>query len=71
MPKKLPPTNTDRDLNLSTLSRLFVDENAAREFLESKRWPNGPVCPHCGSTEAYRLTAREGSRKPVRPGVCK
>jgi transposase-like protein len=29
------------------------------------------VCPHCGSTEAYRLTAKPGSASPVRPGVCK
>lgn len=25
----------------------FHDDNAAREYLESIRWPNGPVCPHC------------------------
>ena len=29
----------------------FNDEDAAREHLESIRWPNGPVCPHCGGTE--------------------
>ncbi len=28
---------------------IFADPGKAREFLESKRWPNGPVCPHCGS----------------------
>ena len=38
----------DNDLNLATLSGIFADEDKAREFLESKRWPNGPVCPHCG-----------------------
>ncbi len=56
-------------LNLATLSPLFADEEAARAFLESKRWPNGPVCPRCGSTRAHALTARKGSRKPVRKGV--
>jgi transposase-like protein len=71
MPKKKPPTGTDADLNLSTLSRLFVDEDAARAFLESKRWPNGPVCPHCQGKEAYSLKAKEGSKSPVRPGVYK
>ena len=30
---------------------IFTDENAAREALEACRWPNGPVCPHCGSVE--------------------
>ena len=29
----------------------FNDEDAARQHLESMRWPNGPVCPHCGGTE--------------------
>ena len=50
---------------------LFADENKARAFLESKRWPNGAVCPRCGCQEAYTLTAKTGSRRPVRPGVYK
>lgn len=29
----------------------FNDDDAAREHLESIRWPNGPVCAHCGGTE--------------------
>jgi transposase-like protein len=27
----------------------FHDEALAFEHLESKLWPEGPVCPHCGS----------------------
>src|SRR5712691_2860450 len=27
----------------------FHNENAARVFLESTLWPDGPVCPHCGA----------------------
>ncbi len=27
----------------------FQDADKAREYLEAIRWPNGPVCPHCGS----------------------
>ena len=26
----------------------FTDDNAAREYLEKLRWPEGPVCPRCG-----------------------
>src|SRR5579863_133293 len=26
----------------------FHDDDAARAYLESVRWPDGPVCPHCG-----------------------
>ena len=27
---------------------IYTDAGAAREHLEAIRWPNGPVCPHCG-----------------------
>lgn len=33
----------------------FQDKDAAREYLEELRWPNGPVCPHCGVTGAWPL----------------
>ena len=29
---------------------IFTDNTKAREWLEARVWPNGPVCPHCGST---------------------
>ncbi len=60
-----------RSLNLATLAGLFTDESKAREFLESKLWPDGVVCPHCESKEVYVLTAKEESKSPVRPGVYK
>ena len=34
---------------------IFRDDDAAREHLEAVRWPNGPVCPHCGVQEFTRL----------------
>jgi transposase-like protein len=71
MPKKNPPTGTDADLNAMSMQPLFADEDKARAFVESKRWPNGPVCPHCKSTDVYKLTAKPGSKSPVRPGVYK
>jgi transposase-like protein len=61
----------DKDLNLATLSPLFADEYAARHFIESKLWPNGPVCPHCGHNDAYTLKPKMESKKPVRAGVYK
>ena len=27
---------------------IFQDADKAREHLEATRWPDGPVCPHCG-----------------------
>jgi transposase-like protein len=29
----------------------FQNEEAAYAFVESRLWPKGPVCPHCGSKE--------------------
>lgn len=29
----------------------FQNEDAARKHLESIRWPNGPICPHCGGVD--------------------
>jgi transposase-like protein len=61
----------DTTLNLANLAKYFSDEDAAREFLEFRRWPNGTVCPHCKAEGAYKLTAKEGSKSPVRKGVWK
>lgn len=49
------------------LLKIYTDENAARDHLESLNWPDGPVCPHCGVVnEATKL-----SGKSTRPGVYK
>lgn len=34
----------------------FQDPVAARQYLESVRWPNGPICPHCGSVSEDHYT---------------
>jgi len=50
----------------------FTDNEAARAFLEAKRWPDGTVCPKCGVIgESYRLRPNEDSKQPVRKGVWK
>jgi hypothetical protein len=46
---------------------IFNDEDAAREHFEALRWPNGPVCPHCGVVG--NATKLQG--KSTRPGVYK
>ena len=46
---------------------LFTDADKAREFFEKQRWPEGPVCCHCGLIgKAYKLqgkTTRAGLYK--------
>ncbi len=45
---------------------IFHDDNAAREYLETVLWPQGPVCPRCG-VMGDRITKISG--KSLRPGV--
>jgi transposase-like protein len=50
-------------LTLSSIAKQFSDEEAAWLFLERIKWPNGPVCPHCGTVDnAYYLTPKAGTR---------
>jgi transposase-like protein len=37
---------------------IYHDEEAARQHLEAQIWPDGPVCPHCGSFEATALKGK-------------
>jgi transposase-like protein len=52
-------------MNANLQNPIFSDEAKAREFLESVRWPNGPICPHCGAFE--NIHKLEG--KASRPGL--
>jgi transposase-like protein len=49
-------------MNLVEAGRL--SESEARDYMESLRWPNGPVCPHCKSENCTRLNG-----KAHRPGT--
>jgi transposase-like protein len=48
-------------------SPIFSDETAAREALESIRWPDCSVCVHCGATEHVVRVA--GEKQSHRPGL--
>jgi len=45
----------------------FTDETTAREALEMVRWPNGPVCPHCGNLDQSKIAKGQGAAS--RPGL--
>jgi transposase-like protein len=54
----------ERILNLANLAPYFADPEAAAELLEGIRWPDGPVCPHCGEHDRtpYRLKGKAKRR---------
>jgi transposase-like protein len=59
---------------LAAVLQEFVGEQGegkARKLLEEIRWPDGPVCPHCGAKDPYILKPRPTSRRPGRPGLYK
>lgn len=51
-------------MSVNLTDPIFHDETKARAHLEALRWPNGPVCPHCGSGNGTRLHG-----KSHRPGL--
>ena len=44
----------------------FQDKDEARKRLEAIRWPDGAICPHCGSVKAWTLKGKKS-----RPGLYK
>lgn len=51
---------------MSNLSNpIFQNENKAREWLEARVWPDGPICPHCGVVDQATLM----NGKSHRPGL--
>ncbi len=60
------------ELTLVEIARRFSTEDAAREYFESVRWPNGPACPHCGNANSDRIyKVTPNPAKKVRAGLYK
>lgn len=45
----------------------FFDDEKAREAFEAVRWPNGPICPHCGNLDQEKIS--KGRGKVARTGL--
>jgi transposase-like protein len=52
MSKNIKPTS------LIEAIRYFSDLDVCTDFVANLRWPDGPACPRCGSTEYSYLTTR-------------
>ncbi len=50
---------------ISFLEVLKWEDGQCREFLEARRWPNGPICPKCGAENPYRIERRARSKNIV------
>lgn len=58
---------TPDDLTLDQIQSRFATDKKARAYLESIRWPQGPVCPHCKATTFWRIKADK--KKDIREGL--
>lgn len=58
---------------MSLLDRkCFQNEKAAFAHLEAILWPDGPICPHCGTIgQAGRLEGVKDKKGRIRPGLWK
>jgi transposase-like protein len=71
-PQKSTKKAAADDLTLMQIMQRFSTEEAARDYFEKLRWPNGPVCPHCGNSDqarVYKVTAN--AEKKIRAGLFK
>jgi transposase-like protein len=48
-----------QEMNLPDLIEKFGTDDQCRDYLEDLRWPNGPECPRCKSSKAYRIESRK------------
>ncbi|HEY5058025.1 MAG TPA: IS1595 family transposase [Gaiellaceae bacterium] len=59
------------DLTLSVYEPRFTDPIEAATYLESIRWPNGPVCPHCGEDTKRPYPLKSETRKLYKCAACR
>jgi len=74
MTQRIKKTTTSHDLPADLLGffRRFSDDDACRTYLEARRWPDGPVCPHCeGGKPAYRIGGAAARSGLYKCGACR
>ena len=49
-------------LNVFKFFELFPDEQAAIDYLEAERWPDGVICPRCNSDYTRPIKSRNRHR---------
>jgi transposase-like protein len=57
-------------MTVDLINPIFHDEDAARKHLESVRWPDGPVCVHCGSKRVTRMKGKSHRKGLIHCNDC-
>lgn len=66
MAHNAPGRHYRKGLSLVDVFRLFPDDEAAEKWIAAVRWPDGPECPHCGSSNV-----QSGAKHPSMPYRCR
>lgn len=65
-------TRKPTELTLLSISKHYTTDEAAREYFESLRWPDGPYCPHCGNADSERIyKVTPNAKAKIRAGLYK
>lgn len=63
---KAPGKSFRKGMSLKDLFDMFPTEEAAEAWFAEQRWPDGPICPHCESTNVQTPTTH-----PTMPYRCR
>ena len=66
MAHKAPGKSHRKGLTLAELFRMFPDDATAEHWFAEQRWPEGPHCPYCGSTNV-----QSGTKHKTMPYRCR
>jgi transposase-like protein len=47
-----------QQMPVAQFDKLFPTDDACKQYLVSRRWPNGANCPRCGNENVYPVTNR-------------
>ena len=66
MTQKAPGKSHRKGISLPELFRMFPNDAASEKWFAEQRWPEGPYCPHCGSTNV-----QSGTKHKTMPYRCR
>jgi len=66
MAQKAPGKSHRKGLTLKALFKMFPDDATAEKWFAEQRWPEGPHCPYCGSTNV-----QSGAKHKTMPYRCR
>jgi transposase-like protein len=64
-------SDTPETIDFPRLASYFANPEGAAEYLESIRWPDGPVCPHCGEAERKPYFLKNQKRRLWKCSACR